>query len=69
MLIDKKKLPEFKLFVDVLSRKCITRLEFHKEFKPLRRIFFGKSTAVYCCTRLEDHKNFAIKVFDKKKYD
>ena len=50
---------------DNLLRKTVTKLGFHEEFKPVRRMGVGASATVFEVTRKSDNRKFAVKTFSK----
>jgi hypothetical protein len=51
-----------------LGRQFITQLNFHQQFKPLRKLGKGLTAVVYAALRLADSSPVAIKAFKKSAY-
>ena len=51
-----------------LPRSYTTHLDFHRLFKPLRKIGQGLTSTVYQVNRLIDNRRLAVKAFKKSSY-
>jgi len=49
----------------VLCKK-LNQKDFHKHYKPIKKIGKGSFASVYLAFRLEDDKKFAVKTFSKE---